>query len=1106
MKNYVFLLVYFLLPLSLLSLDVVVKNDNGSPKGHAYSQSNNLYEESAVLQPDGPCTVKKIRIYLSGDQAGIDTFRICGYPTAGNLYPTQYIWPYNQLTPPVAFTYDGTPGWKEFSVESLGLRSDGYDKMVITHILRSNGPWFTYDSDNRQGVSWILDPFTPNPNFYDIIGTLWTYAPGDFMVRLIVEYTYPMDSTSEQPTQPMLTEVTTASGLSGDRNSSVADWNNDGLDDISFSSGLYENNGDGTFKKIGYIANGGTAWADFDNDGYQDIYAIQSGSYDFDHRQEINKNKIYKNNGNSTFTMLTTNNAFLKPYPNPSEDFNLTPKFQNDSMHNPYNTIAPLWFDYNQDGLADLFIANRRMESSQGEIFCPDQLWLNNGDGTFTNTRKAAKIDLGEPFTEGISGLDGYYDCYGAAACDYNNDRKVDLFVANYRLIKDNLYKNNGDGTFEEVGASTGVQGMPTAASNYFGHGMGAQWGDFDNDGLTDLCVGNLAHTDSRGIYSNPSLIFKNKGASAFYKFNEQHYAMGLKFHEGNAGVSWLDFNLDGLLDLWHGKYSGGFGYFYMNQGPPDYKLKDMTWNYGAIVNNSWVGVYLDYDRDGDLDMIVEGRLLRNDIPHEGNWVSFRLAGSPANKICTDAFGTKVSVHCGSDSYYRELMGSSAGSLCTQNSSGLNFGIGKHNTIDSVVIAYPNGETTVLKSVAPNAHYRIPYKEAPVLLGIATPALQSPAHNTSHLPQTTVFKWTNCYSANKYRMQISESKAFSSLLKDTVVSVTELTAGTFKNNTPYYWRVQASNDEKNSAWSSVYTFIVGTALPSAPVPVTPAKDSNLVNVHAKYEWIASTYPCQNCGTTKYQFQLRQSETIDTTVPTVIDLKGIESTSLEPDSSLKPGEWYNWRVRGFNGDTPGDWSEVFKFRTIPLPPQVETIEPADDTTGIPVKAKFRWKSVLYAIRYHLQISADKEFSSNYIDKDNIFDTVYTTTVPKLKEGTDYYWRVSAVNDGGEGLWSETFKLHTAGVSSVNDAISENDINVYPNPAGNSLTIEFYNTTASTMNIAIVDVLGNRVVCMDRTRCSGYDEFSLDLSNLAQGVYYLHFNDGKSSVIKNISIIK
>ena len=102
------------------------------------------------------------------------------------------------------------------------------------------------------------------------------------------------------------------------------------------------------------------------------------------------------------------------------------------------------------------------MENSTEEIWCPDKLWKNNRDGTFSNVRTNSGIAAGEPraYWPGK----GYYDCYGATACDYNKDNKMDIFVANYRLIKDNLYKNNGDSTFTEVGAYTGVQGLPTAA------------------------------------------------------------------------------------------------------------------------------------------------------------------------------------------------------------------------------------------------------------------------------------------------------------------------------------------------------------------------------------------------------------------------------------------------------------------------------------------------------------------------------------------------------------------------------------------------------------------------------------------------------------------
>ncbi len=1103
MSKAIFVFLIFLLAAAIaFPADILVQNDNGVPSGNLFTQQRNLFEESTVLRPDGPCKIKKLLVYLTGDNPAIDTIRICGYPTAGNLYPTQYIWSFNVLTPPIVFQYNGNPGWLEIDIAERGLRSDGFDRFVVTHIMRQGGPWFTYDANSRQDTSWVLDPFTPNPNFYNIVGTLYNYAPGDFMVRFVVEYTNPMDSTSMPPPPPSLFYVSALAGISGDRNSSVVDYNADGLDDISFSNGLYKNNGDGTFTKQGpplKISNGGTAWGDFDNDGWPDVYAIAGGSFDYDKRMEFNKNKIYKNYSGDSLVLLPNSQVFQLPYPNPSDDFELGNKFANDTIHNPYNTNAPLWFDYNQDGYLDLFIANRRIEMPQGEIFCPDQLWKNNGNGTFGNTRKAAGIDLGEPFGNG-----GYYDCYGASANDYNNDGKVDLFVANYRLIKDNLYKNNGNETFTEVAASTGVQGLPTAAPQYFGHGMGAQWGDFNNDGFQDLCVGNLAHTDSRGIYSNPSLIFKNKGSSDNYTFSEQHYPMGLKFHEGNAGAAWLDLNLDGYLDLWHGKYSGGFGYFYLNEGPPDYKLRDMTWDFGAIVNNSWVAVYLDYDRDGDLDMIVEGRLFRNDIERKGNWVAFRLSGSPADKVPAEAYGSKVSVHCGKDTYYRELMGSSAGSLCTQNTLELHFGIGGHEIIDSVIVSYPNGFKNVLKSISPNAHYRIPYMQTQEQLGLSSPGLVFPANYAYNFDKDRPFEWTKCGGAEGYRIQVSDSAGFGNLIINELVNDFKFTGGGLTEGKLYFWRVMAENKDKKSAWSTVYSFVPGIPAPSAPGLVSPADDSAGIDVYTTFRWNASEYPCQNCGVTKYEILVYEQPIIDS-ILIAINEKGLTDTKFEVKPRLKPGTKYFWKVRGFNGEKYGEWPEPYSFTTTPLPEKANILEPADNSENISVKPNFKWDELPYAANYQIQIAKDQDFSNLHFDKSDITSNSYKVFSPKLSEGTEYYWHVRGLNNGGEGEWSETFKFKTEGETGIDDKSDLTDFEIYPNPAYSLVRISLSGYNIRAESIVISDLLGNECLNVKKVGDNNQD-IAIDVNKLSGGVYFIRILAGTSVQTKKITIIK
>jgi hypothetical protein len=676
---------------------VVIKRDNGSPRGHD-STVIDFWEETVILPTAGPCSLTQLQIYFDGSAPGTDSIWIVGDPSAGALPPTSNVWSYNALAAPVVVNYDGRPGWDTIDVSALGVHYDGYDGIVIQHRLKENGPWFGVDADGTGSFSVTYDPFNYPPGF-PVLG-VYTLARGDYMVRAVVTYDYPSGNTSQKPPAATLVDVAKSIGITDAAGKvlksarvSVADWNADGWDDIAVGGAFYQNRGDGTFQDVSAtigIAAGASVWGDYDNDGHIDCYAINGGDGD----------RIYHNNGNGTFTDVTAASGFSNPYP----------------------TVTPIWFDYNHDGLLDIFIANGRTESNGQEEYFPDQLWEGKGNGTFVRRTDESRMNIAE--MAGSYGGDQYLDCWGASVTDYNQDGWTDIHVATYRLAPDLLFKNNHDGVFEEVGEITGVRGVATADPHYFGHGLGTEWADFDNDGDMDLAVGNLGHPDSRGSVSNPSLIFRNNGAP-YYDFAEVHAGMGLKFFEMNAGVLWLDLDLDGYQDLWHCQYSysavGANGEprrlsrMYLNEGPgKNFHLKDITWGTGPLVHGAWTAVRADIDRDGDMDIIVASptdalKVFRNNVARRGRWLEFRLVGSPADKIPMDAYGTTVTVYSGDRKFLRELQGGGGGVTGSQNSNVLHFGVGDVAVVDSVVVRYQNGTARTFNQVATNASYTVPY-------------------------------------------------------------------------------------------------------------------------------------------------------------------------------------------------------------------------------------------------------------------------------------------------------------------------------------------------------------------------------------------------------------
>ncbi|MBR9979275.1 MAG: CRTAC1 family protein [Bacteroidetes bacterium] len=683
------LLLLILLATAVPAQDVLIQRDNGTAAG-AYFNRPSFTNESVILAFDGPCRILELHIYYMGDNPAKDTLYVVGDAAEGAIPPTHWVWGYNTLTAPIVVDYSGTPGWHTIDLRDRNLRCDGLERIVMQHWTQSPaGPWFAVDNDQQSTPYWS---FLMDPTITNSLGGPGQFflTTNDFMVRALVRYDYPDGNSSQPPPAPTLKDVAVEVGIHGDGNpltsaiAAVADWDNDGWDDINIGSNYFRNRGDGTFERvIGSLGlpPGYAVWADFDNDGWVDAYIVNGGDHD----------KLVRNNGDGTFTDVTTASGISNPAP----------------------TVTPIWLDYNNDGHPDLFIANGRRTVNSQEVYFQDRLWRNNGDGTFTNVTVEAGIAAAEPSP--------YMDCWGASACDYNNDGLTDIFVSTYRLAPDLLYRNNGDGTFTEVGAATGVRGVPTAVPQYFGHGMGSDWGDFNNDGLADLVVGNLGHPDWRGAVSNPSLIFRNDGSESF---TPVHQEMGLKFREMNAGVTWVDLDCDGWLDLWQSQYAynregvngepGRYSRVYINSGAPDFRLKDNTWHFGSKVHGAWTVSRIDFDNDGDIDLLVASprdgvKLFRNDIPRKGRWLAMRLSGSPDDGVPLNASGTRVVVHADGRMFTRTLSTSSAGSRAATNSMELHFGLGPAVTIDSVVLHYPNGTTQTLTTLVPDKRYHIAY-------------------------------------------------------------------------------------------------------------------------------------------------------------------------------------------------------------------------------------------------------------------------------------------------------------------------------------------------------------------------------------------------------------
>ena len=491
------------------------------------------------------------------------------------------------------------------------------------------------------------------------------------------------------------TDVTGEAGLSDIKAIRVAwgDYNSDGYEDILLNGSiLLRNNGNGTFANLtgeaGLIAtpgsNGGV-WGDIDNDGYLDFYTFASGPGTLD--------RFWANNGDGTFRDITTT-AVKDP--------------------DPYPTEAAAWGDYDHDGFIDIYVANyeKPLLTTVDRARClPDRLLRNNGNRTFTDvSATAGTVSLENMCGRGIN--------WG----DYDHDGDLDIYVANYRLDPNFLWRNNGDGTFINAAAETGVEG--SEQEGYYGHSIGAEWGDYDGDGDLDLFVSNLAHPRYIGT-SNKSMLLENqglhplpsgeregvRGGIGVFRFMNKFGDSGIRFEETPADPSFADYDNDGILDLYFtSTYNGRKSFLYKGNGNGTFV--DITWLSGVRVDNGWGNAFADYDNDGDLDLLVAGsggvRLFRND-GNDNHWIHVQVVGRESNRAGIGARVTVVSSEANppippftkgerGGLQIREVQGGKGSG--NQHSLPVEFGLGHYDGTVDVEVRFPSGKIVKLSGIS----------------------------------------------------------------------------------------------------------------------------------------------------------------------------------------------------------------------------------------------------------------------------------------------------------------------------------------------------------------------------------------------------------------------
>lgn len=518
-----------------------------------------------------------------------------------------------------------------------------------------------------------------------------------------------------------LTDVTAKAGISFQHNSGAyggkllpetlgsgcafLDYDGDGWQDVLLVNGmnwaghkkqrstlkLYRNNRNGTFTDVTKAAGldiemygMGVAVGDYNNDGFPDVLITCVG-----------QNRLFQNTGKGTFVDVTRRSGLFG--------------------RQAFSTSAT-WFDYDRDGLLDLFVCNYVNWSPEHDVFCSldgkqksyctpeayrgETCWLlrNRGDGTFEDATAASGV------------FDASSKSLGVALLDFDQDGWPDLLVAN-DTQPNKLYKNLRNGKFKDVAVEAGIAFSPDGKARA---GMGVAIGDFENVGRAGIAITNFDN-EMIGVY--------RAGKTGGYE--EISLASGIGAASKTTlgfGCAFLDVDLDGRLDLAVANghidetvrnIRGNVGYaqapqLFLNSGGENFR--DVAAETGNDFAKAKVGRGLavgDFDRDGDLDLLVTTNngpayLYRNDQSAGHRAVRFHLRGTKSNR---DAIGATVRLYNGGEMQSRTVEGGS--SYLSQSELPVTFGLGGRDRVERVVVDWPSGGTQEFKNLAAGKAYQV---------------------------------------------------------------------------------------------------------------------------------------------------------------------------------------------------------------------------------------------------------------------------------------------------------------------------------------------------------------------------------------------------------------
>jgi len=482
----------------------------------------------------------------------------------------------------------------------------------------------------------------------------------------------------------------------------------------------------------------GAAWLDFDKDGFLDAYLVNSAATEVYKPSKPLRSVLYRNNGDGTFEDVTATagvgaaglfgmgvaagdfdndgdtDLFVAGYARSilyrnNGDGTFEDVTAKAGVGNPRKWgSSAAWFDYDNDGRLDLVIANYLDWSPENNLFCGEQ---RRGYRSYCHPNKyrgqpaTLYRNQGDGTFEDVSGKSGIGQLpgngLGVVCFDYDDDGWMDVFVANDSM-QNFLFHNRGDGTFEEVSLPAGVAYGENGEAEA---GMGTDAADIDGDGRLDLYLTHLDFEFDR--------LYRNTSDGAFEDTTFRAKLGYDSFQVSGFGVRFVDYDNDGRRDIFtvNGHVLDNIQLYHAETAYAEPKM--VYRNVGGTFENtterlgpdvlrarvSRAAAFGDYDNDGDLDVLVSNNgqaaeLLRNDGGNTNHWVQIHLIGAASNR---DGVGARVTVVAGDLTQYDQRKGGM--SYQAAHDPRLHFGLGKRTRVDRIEVRWPSGKTDRIENV-----------------------------------------------------------------------------------------------------------------------------------------------------------------------------------------------------------------------------------------------------------------------------------------------------------------------------------------------------------------------------------------------------------------------